>query len=82
MKKILLIVVTIFVTNSCTDVDSATKTLKQNGYKPIEVGGYDYFAKSENEQFSTRFKAISVTGDTITGAVTKRALGSSTIRLD
>lgn len=82
MKKFALIFVTMFVTISCTDVDSATKTLKQNNYKPLDVGGYGFFSASSNETFATKFVAISPSGDTVKGVVTKRLLGTSTIRLD
>jgi hypothetical protein len=67
---------------SCTDVDGATKALEHAGYKPIEVGGYDWFNGSENDFYRTKFKAVALNGDTITGGVSSGLLKGSTIRLD
>lgn len=64
-----------------TDEKGATKVLKQSNYKPLEVGGYDWW--NGEDFYKTKFKAISVNGDTVTGAVTKGLCGKgSTIRLN
>jgi hypothetical protein len=67
---------------SCTDEVGARKTLERNGYKVLSVGGYQFGASSENEQFATKFRAVAVNGDTVTGCVTRGYLKGSTIRLD
>jgi len=54
-----------------TDIEGTKKTLKSSGYIPIEVGGYSYFAGSKSDFFRTKFKAISISKDTVTGVVTK-----------
>jgi|688.fasta_scaffold2019002_1 hypothetical protein len=64
------------------DILGATKTLKSSGYSPLEVGGYDWFSGSKSDFYSTKFKAISPSKDTVTGTVTKGFFKGSTIRLD
>ena len=64
------------------DVPGATKTLKSSGYSPLQVGGYDWFSGSKSDFYSTKFKAISPSKDTVTGTVTKGLFKGSTIRLD
>jgi len=86
MKKSISTIITLIaisVLSSCfTDEEGAKKTLERNGYKVIEVGGYDYFTESK-DTYQTRFKAVAVNGDTVKGTVTKGAFGKgSTIRLD
>jgi hypothetical protein len=64
------------------DIPGATKTLKSSGYLPIEVGGYGWFRGSQRDFYSTKFKAISPSQDTVSGIVTKGLFKGSTIRLD
>ena len=54
-----------------TDVESAKKTLIHNGYKPIEVGGYDFWNGSKDDFYKTKFTAIAPNGDVVSGCVTK-----------
>lgn len=62
-----------------TDVKDSTRILIASGYKPISVGGYGWFQEG---LFSTKFKAITMHGDTVSGAVTRGLLKKNTIRLD
>jgi len=82
-KKAILSLLALTMLTAClTDETGAKKTLERNGYKVIEVGGYDYWTESKDD-YQTRFKAVAVNGDTVTGTVTKGAFGKgSTIRLD
>lgn len=64
------------------DVEGAKKTLIHSGYIPIEVGGYGWFGGSKSDWYSTKFKAISPSKDTVSGIVTKGLFKGSTIRLD
>ncbi len=68
--------------SSCTDNSGATKALERNNYKPIAVGGYGFFAGSDDDIYITNFKAVAPNGDTVTGCVTKGWFKGSTIRLD
>ena len=79
MKKIIIITLTLFIT-SCTDKEGATKALLHNGYKPLKVGGYGFFAGSKDDVYVTKFEAVAPNGDTITGCVTKGWFKGSTVR--
>ncbi|MBK6932420.1 MAG: hypothetical protein IPH12_16810 [Saprospirales bacterium] len=69
--------------SSCTDADGAKKTVERFGFKPIEVGGYSFWNGSVTDRCKTKFKAVAVNGDTVTGAVTKGWIfKGSTIRLN
>lgn len=82
---ITLIVACIFLiiqVKTGVDVPDATRVLKSSGYKPIEVGGYGLF-QSGSDWYSTKFKAVSITGDTVTGVVSKGLwFKGSTVRLN
>lgn len=72
----------IIVPNSCTDKEGARKTLERNGYKPIEVGGYEFFVGTKSDVYVTKFKAIAPNGETVTGQVTRGLWKGNTIRLN
>lgn len=68
---------------SCTDEKGATRTLKQSGFHPIEVGGYGWFGGSKDDVFITKFKAYSADSSMIvTGVVTSGWFKGGTVRLD
>ena len=64
----------------CTDKNSATLTLKRNGYIPLKVGGYGWFQGGQGDIFITKFTAIAINGDTVTGCVTSGLFKGNTIR--
>lgn len=70
------------VLSSCTDESGAKKALERNGYKPIEVGGYGWFAGSKDDVYVTKFKAVAPNGDTVTGCVTSGWFKGNTVRTD
>lgn len=70
------------VLSSCTDESGAKKALERNGYKPIYVGGYGWFAGSKDDVYVTKFKAVAPNGETVTGCVTKGLFKGNTIRVD
>jgi len=84
MKKTIttVLMLTIVAFSACTDKKGAKKALERSGYKVITVGGYDFTTESE-DTYQTRFKAVALNGDTVTGTVSKGTFGKgSTIRLD
>lgn len=81
MKNILFIIM-ILCLFSCTDEDKATRILKEQGYTEIKITGYSPFACSEDDVYSTGFKAKSVSGNYVKGTVCTGLLKGSTIRLD
>ena len=81
MKKLIYLFVFILALSACTDEQGARKTLERNGYKVVEVGGYDLFSDCK-DPYQTKFKAIAPNGEAVTGTVTKGILKGSVIRLD
>ena len=76
-----IVVVLIFENPLWTDVDGATHTLKVQGYKPIHVGGYAWFAAEDG--YKTKFRAIAPNGEEVTGVVTRGIFfKSNTVRID
>lgn len=84
MKKInlilgLIVLCTLF---ACSDKEGATKALQRGGYKPIKVGGRPWFTDYE-DHYQTRFVAVALNGDTVSGIVTKGMWSkASTIRVE
>ncbi|MBL7813467.1 MAG: hypothetical protein JNL70_00580 [Saprospiraceae bacterium] len=71
------------ISSSCTDVEGTKKTVERFGFRPIEVGGYSFWNGSATDRCKTKFKAVALNGDTVTGAVTKGWIfKGSTIRLN
>jgi len=79
MKNILLIAVTILVVG-CTDTKGTTEALKDEGLTPVKVGGYGFFACSEEDFFATKFIATRANGRTVDGVVCKGIFKGKTIR--
>lgn len=68
---------------SCTDNANAERILKANGFTQIEMTGYSWIACSEDDTFSTGFKAVGPTGIKVEGAVCSGFLfKNSTIRFN
>lgn len=64
-----------------TDASGTRRILNQMGYTDITITGRRPFAREENEYYSTGFRAISPTGQIVTGTVTKGWRGL-TVRWD
>jgi hypothetical protein len=72
MKKILICIALVFVLASCTNPSGATKFLEDQGYKNIQIGGYDWFLANKGDISVTHFKAINgVSGNLVEGAVSE-----------
>jgi len=80
MKKFfMMVILCCFFMVGCTSPDNAIKVLKNEGFTNIQMTGYDFFACSDNDTFSTGFTATK-NGKTITGVVCSGILKGSTIR--
>jgi len=77
-----VLILVFVVPSGCTQPEKATKLLEKSGYTDIEITGWRPFMKSEDEMFSTGFKAISPSGSLVSGAVTAGFWKGSTIRFD
>ena len=58
-----------------TDVEGSTQALKDQGFTPIKVGGYDMFAC--DTIYATEFTATNANGDEVKGAVCRGLLNKS-----
>jgi hypothetical protein len=68
--------------NGCTDPEGTQRVLKQQGYSAVEITGWRPFAGDKQDWYSTGFKAVSPSGDLVTGVVTSGLFKGNTIRLD
>lgn len=64
----------------CTDVSSTVTTLKKAGYTQIQTKGYDFFACSQDDFYSTKFSAVNPAGTRVSGVVCCGVFKSCTIR--
>ncbi len=82
MKKIKIFagILVMMLLMGCTDKSGATRTLSQNGYKNIEIRGYDFFGCSKGDTFATQFRAKNSNGYWVKGVVCSGILKGTTIR--
>lgn len=55
--------------SGCTDPDRSTEILLRQGFTEIQFTGYDWFACSEDDTYSTGFTAVGPTGINVEGTV-------------
>jgi hypothetical protein len=79
---LLIIAIILFALSSsgCTDEQSSVRTLRNAGYSDIEVGGYEMFACSDSDTFSTKFTATNPRGERVNGVVCCGWLKHGTVR--
>lgn len=82
MKKLLLATVLMAAVAGCTAPTKATKVLKDQGYTDIQITGYSWFMCSEQDTFSTGFRATAPSGAVVTGAVCSGFFKGYTIRFN
>lgn len=58
----------LFMLFGCTDAPGAKRVLEQNGYKDVQITGYNWFACSKDDTYHTGFVA-SRDGQSIAGTV-------------
>lgn len=68
--------------SGCTQPDRSFFTLQDQGYTEIKIGGYAWFMCSEDDNFATRFTAVSPSGTKVSGAVCSAFFKGATIRFD
>jgi len=86
MKKIkllsLALIISLSITSCMTDDYNAKRVLETQGYTNIELTGYDYFGCSDDDFYSTGFKAKSINGNNVEGVFCSSVLSKGgTIRL-
>lgn len=85
LRRVFIIIVPITIlimmaATGCTDADGARAALTKAGFTNIEAGGYDWFACSDNDVFSTKFTATNPQGVRVEGVVCRGWFKDSTIR--
>ena len=53
----------------CTNESASVEALKKSGFTEIQTTGYAAFSCSDDDTFSTGFRAKNARGDVVTGAV-------------
>lgn len=81
MKQVILILCAAASVAACTRPDQARQVLAAQGYTEIETTGYHVFGCSDNDQFSTGFRARSVNGQRVRGVVCSGFLKGATVRV-
>lgn len=66
----------------CTQPEEARKILEAQGLTNITITGYNAFACSEDDNYSTGFEATSVNGTRVKGTVCKGMLKGATVRYE
>lgn len=83
LKIIVIIFLFIIFRIICTsdnDFEKAKKQLQAQGYTNIENTGYDLFCCSDEDNFSTGFKAKDKNGNIVEGCICSGILKGLTIR--
>ncbi len=82
MRKLLAIAALSFAA-ACSDAKTAARALDDAGYTDIETLGWSLFAGcGRDDMFTTRFRAKSMKGKTVTGVVCNGWFKGATIRTD
>ena len=69
MKKLILLALATFALLSCTDADEAKRVLAAQGFKHIEITGYNFFGCGKDDTYHTGFIAIGQNGEAVEGTV-------------
>jgi hypothetical protein len=78
-KRILLIGVCL-LSAGCSAPEYSREALEKSGYTDIQVGGYDFFACSDDDTFATKFTASNPHGQVVSGTVCCGLFKSCTVR--
>lgn len=78
MKKLFLFI----LLTACTDAPRSMRVLEDAGYTDVQLTGYDAWACSDSDNYSTGFTAKGPTGRRVSGAVCCGFTKNCTIRLE
>ena len=83
MCKVIIIILAAMFVSGCTDAPKATAVLTAQGYKNIQITGYNFFACSKDDFYHTGFTAISPNGQSVSGTACQGLLfKGTTLRFD
>lgn len=82
--KLLSLILLIGLASSCTNKKGAIQALEAHGFKrPYKIGGYGFFACSEDDVYATRFSAYSQDSTkVVSGCVCQGIFKGKTVRID
>lgn len=69
MKKTILLILALTLLTGCTSERDARRALEAHGYSNIEITGWKPFSCSEDDFYSTGFRATNPNGREVTGVV-------------
>ena len=81
MKR-LLSITTVLLLVGCTNPESATSTLKANGFTNINITGYNFTGCGKDDFYHTGFVAKTPIGVSASGTVCAGVFKGNTIRFD
>ena len=81
--KFLALMAAVAALTGCVDATKATAVLQGQGYKDVQITGYNAFACSQDDFYHTGFEATAPSGQRISGTVCSGIMfKGSTIRFD
>ena len=80
MKRAILL--TACALAACTRPEAAERTLRQQGYTHIGMGGFAFWGCGKDDTFKTKFTANAPNGEPVSGVVCEGWLKGRTVRLD
>lgn len=68
---------------ACTDTsDQNVRLLESMGMSQVKLGGYGWFACSQDDTYSTKFEAVGANGQPVSGTLCGGFLKGTTVRFD
>ena len=82
MKKLIAFCICLIFVYGCTDAPKARSVLNSQGFKEVNITGYNFMACSKDDFYSTGFTATTSAGTRVSGTVCTGLFKGSTIRFD
>jgi len=83
MKNLLITLFAAFLLTGCTDPTKAIEVLEAQGFKNIQITGYNFFSCGKDDTYHTGFTATSQAGTSVSGTVCAGLLfKGSTVRFE
>ena len=83
MRNLILFVCAIAVAltlGGCTNASNARHVLHEEGFKQVQITGYQFFGCGQDDSFHTGFKAVGPTGIPTSGVVCSGLFKNATVR--
>jgi hypothetical protein len=80
MKKLIASMFLALIITSCTDESSTIRTLQASGFTDIKTTGHNFWACSDDDEYSTGFIATNPLGQRVSGTVCCGLFKNCTVR--